>query len=226
MPLNKQVPSDSPMITKANDFMKHSKAIKAIESQVAPIKKELAEHFKEALLKDIPKVKAEVPSVFTLCTTTTETMTDGTVVTTPTGENVQVQAKVVRSAVTAEDADKLFKAIGQEHYDTLIKEELTLKSAPLMPALQFALEHPEFCAISTCGTDSAVITIKGIDKLPGVTTEVSLVPVEGFLDAVRELPADIRKGALDFIKAVLSKGLQMAVAAGNKSASTSSTGGK
>jgi len=186
--------------------------MKSIEVAVAPKKKELTEHFKEELLKDIFRVKGEIPTTFKLETTKTQSI-DGVEVQVPTGELIQVQCKVTRQTVTADIADTVFKAVDQETYDKLIKEEIVLKSAPLMDTLRFALEHPEFCTISASGT-SASITVTGIDKLPGVTTEVALVTTDGLLDVLRDIPAEVRKAVKGFITGVLAKGLGMAVATG------------
>lgn len=219
MPFNKIVSAEDPMIKVANEVNSMLKQMKSIEVAVGPKKKELTEHFKEALLKDIFKVKAEVPTVFKLETTATQTI-DGVDVQVPTGELIQVQCKVTRQTVTTTAADEVFKAVDQETYDKLIKEEIVLTKAPLMDSLRYALEHPEFCTISASGT-SATITVTGVDKLPGITTEVALISTEGFLDTIRDIPADVRKAIKGFITGILDKGLGMAVATG-----TTAKGGK
>lgn len=212
MPFTKQLAVNDPAAVFASTIIEQNEVVKAAEALIGPAKKELAALAEGYFYKDLPKVKAEVPSVYVVGATVTTSMPDGTLVVSPAGKDLQVQMKISRKEVSVADADKVMKAVGPEAYDKLLVDALVLESVPMLGALDYAKAHPEFCTV-VVADECAVITIKDAKNIPGAKTKAVVMPVEGFLDGVRTLEADTRKLVMPVIKTILTACLGVSIAA-------------
>jgi hypothetical protein len=223
MPKNIEIPVATPEVTvHVNAVIKQNNIKKVAEKALKASKDALVEHFRKAFRHDIGLLKSVVPTNYR-CSASKPAgvMPDGTPIEEPTGEIAQVQVKVNRKEVSAEDSDMVFRTIGAENHEKILEEVLALDSVPLVNALEFAKNNPEHCTISAAGTDqegTVTIQISQAHKIPGAQTKAVVQPVEGFLDALRELDPKARKAILPVVNKILDNGLNFAVALGNTTA--------
>ena len=95
MPFTKQLAVNDPAAVFASTIIEQNEVVKAAEALIGPAKKELAALAEGYFYKDLPKVKAEVPSVYVVGATVTTSMPDGTLVVSPAGKDLQVQMKKI-----------------------------------------------------------------------------------------------------------------------------------
>ena len=209
---------DKESVNLVNKLKKLDLQAKALKQEYDPAKKAVIELFQDRFMKDLSHVSAEVPTRFDIPVTTKDFLGDGTEVEVPTGDTVQVQVKFSRCVVSDEISDEIAKQLGRATHDQLFSMAEVLESVPKDKALAYMLAHLDEVAMSVSPEGGVVMSFEDGRKIEGHKTKMEVATNEGFLDTLRPMAPEVRKGLRSSLKGIFEAGLNFAISFGNKPA--------